>query len=168
MAVPEDGRLPGVLPAVDQAFLDSAPSRFADTFEIPLPAAVVWAELTRDNTLDWCRGLDITWLSSRPFGVGTRRRARLLGVMLSVDEEYFVWEEGRRKAFHVTSVRPGAYRRSAEDYLVEPLGPDRCRFTWTLAFELTMLGKLNGPLSSLVIKRMFGDTRAHFAQLAAK
>lgn len=60
-----------------------------------------------------------------------------------------------------------AYRRSAENYLVEPLGPDRCRFTWTLAFERTLLGKLNSPLTAPIIKRMFADTRRHFEQLAA-
>lgn len=155
-----------MLPTVDEAFLASAPSRFVDAIEITLPAETVWAELTRDWTLDWCRGLKITWVSPRPFGVGTKRQAKLLG-LLRVDEEYFIWEEGRRMAFFVTAVRPPAYRRSAEDYLVEPLGPDRCRFTWTLAFELTLLGKLNSPLTAPVIKRMFADTRRHFEQLAA-
>jgi hypothetical protein len=157
-----------MLPAVDEAFLASAPSRCVDTIEVALPAATVWAELTRDATLDWCSGLKITWSSPRPFGVGTKRQARLLGALLRVQEEYFLWEEGRRMAFFVTAVRPAAYRRSAEDYLVEALGPDRCRFTWTLAFELTLLGKLNSPLSALIIKRMFADTRRHFEQLAAR
>ena len=69
-------------------------------------------------------------------------------------------------AFFVTAVRPPAYRRSAEDYLVEVLGPDRCRFTCTLAFELTLLGKLNSPLTTPLIKRMFADTRRHFERLA--
>jgi hypothetical protein len=156
-----------MLPAVDETFLASAPSRFAETIEVALPAETVWAELTRDGALDWCRGLDITWLSSRPFGVGTKRQARLLGV-LRVQEEYFVWEEGRRMAFYVTAIRPPAYRRSAEDYLVEALGADRCRFTWTLAFDLTLLGKLNSPLSAPIIRRMFADTRRHFEQLAAQ
>jgi hypothetical protein len=156
-----------MLPAVDETFLASAPSRFVETIEVALPADTVWAELTRDGTLDWCRGLNITWLSPRPFGVGTKRQAKLLGV-LRVQEEYFVWEEGRRMAFYVTSVRPPAYRRSAEDYLVETLGADRCRFTWTLAFDLTLLGKLNSPLSAPIIRRMFADTRRHFEQLAAQ
>ena len=155
-----------MLPTVNEAFLASAPSRFVETIEIALPAETVWAELTRDGTLDWCRGLQITWLSSRPFGVGTKRQAKLLG-LLRVDEEYFIWEEGRRMTFFVTAVRPPAYRRSAEDYRVEELGPDRCRFTWTLAFELTLLGKLNSPLTAPIIKRMFADTRRHFEQLAA-
>jgi hypothetical protein len=54
------GILSVMLPAADEAFLASAPSRFVDTIEVGLPAATVWAELTRDATLDWCRGLKIT------------------------------------------------------------------------------------------------------------
>jgi hypothetical protein len=153
---------------VDETFLASAPTRFVEAFDIALPAAVVWAELTRDGTLDWCRGLEITWLSPRPFGVGTKRQAKVFGVLLRVQEEYFVWEEGRRMAFFVTAARPPAYRRSAEDYLVEEVAADRCRFTWTLAFDLTWLGKAHAPLSSLIIKRLFDDTRRHFGQLAAQ
>ena len=82
-----------MLPAADDAFLSSAPSRFVETIEVALPAGAVWAALTRDGTLDWCRGLKITWLSPRPFGVGTKRQAKLLG-MLRVQEEYFIWEGG--------------------------------------------------------------------------
>ena len=150
-----------------ETFLASAPTRFVGAFDIALPASAVWAELTRDGTLDWCRGLEIRWLSPRPFGVGTKRQAQLFGLLLRVHEEYFIWEEGRRMAFFVTAVRPPAYRRSAEDYVVEALGADRSRFTWTLAFDLTFLGKLNGPLTSLTVKRMFADTRRHFEQLAS-
>jgi hypothetical protein len=157
-----------MLPAADEAFLSSAPSRFVESFEIPLAADAVWAELTRDGTLDWCRGFKITWRSRRPFGVGTQRRARVLGVLLQVEEEYFIWEEGRRMAFSVTRARPPAYRRSAEDYVVEALGSERCRFTWTLAFDLTLLGKVNAPFAALIIKSMFADTRRHFEQLAAQ
>jgi hypothetical protein len=88
--------------------------------------------------------------------------------VLRVQEEYFVWEEGRRLAVYVTAVRPPVYRRSAEDYLVEAVGVDRCRFTWTLAFDVTLLGKLNSPLSAPIIRRMFADTHRHFEQLAAQ
>jgi len=157
-----------VLPAVDEAFLATAPTRFVDTFDVELPAQTVWSELTRDDTLDWCRGLRIDWLTPRPLGVGTRRQAKLFGVFLRVQEQYFVWEEGRRMAFFVTAVRPPAYRRSAEDYLVEELDAGRCRFTWTLAFELTWLGRLNGPLTALIVRRMFADTRRHFEQMASQ
>jgi hypothetical protein len=157
-----------VLPAVDETFLASAPTRFVEAFDIALPASTVWAELTRDGTLDWCRGLEVNWLSPRPFGVGTKRQAKLLGVLLRVREEYFIWEEGRRMAFYVTAARPPAYRRSAEDYAVDAIGADSCRFTWTLAFDLTLLGKVNAPVMTLVVKRMFEDTRNHFERLAAQ
>jgi hypothetical protein len=160
--------MPAMLPAVDETFLASAPTRFVEGFDIALPASTVWAELTRDATLDWCRGLEIRWLSPRPFGIGTKRQAKLLGVLLRVQEEYFIWEEGRRMAFFVTAARPPAYRRSAEDYVVEAISADRCRFTWTLAFDLTLLGKMNAPISSLIVKRMFGDTRRHFERLEAQ
>jgi hypothetical protein len=73
-----------------------------------------------------------------------------------------------RMAFFVTAVRPPPYRRSTEDYVVEELDPGRCRFTWTLAFELTWLGRLNGPLTALIVRRMFADTRRHFEQLASE
>ena len=82
-------------------------------------------------------------MSPRPFGVGTKRQAKLFGVPLRVQEEYFIWEEGRRMAFFVTDGRPPAYRRSAEDYAVEP-----------------------APVMPLVVKRMFTDTRHHFERLA--
>jgi hypothetical protein len=156
-----------VLPAVDETFLASAPTRFVETFEIALPASTVWAELTRDGTLDWCRGLEVKWLSPRPSGVGTKRQAKLFGVLLRVQEEYFIWEEGRRMAFFVTEARPPAYRRSAEDYAVEPIGADRSRFTWTLAFDLTLLGKAQAPVMPLIVKRMFADTRRHFDRISA-
>jgi len=34
-----------MLPAVDETFLASAPSRFVETIEVPLPADTVWGEL---------------------------------------------------------------------------------------------------------------------------
>lgn len=157
-----------MLPAVDETFLASAPTRFVEAFDIALPASTVWAELTRDGTLDWCRGLEITWSSPRPFGVGTKRQAQLFGVLLRVHEEYFIWEEGRRMAFYVTAARPPAYRRSAEDYVVDAIDAGRSRFTWTLAFDMTVLGKVNAPVMPLIVKRMFADTRRHFDRLAAQ
>ncbi len=153
----------GMLAPVDETFFDSAPLRFQETFEIDQPAAAVWQELTRDNTLDWCRGLRITWTSPRPYGVGTTRQAKLFGgLLVTVREEYFIWEEGHRMAFYVTSAVPPTYRRSAEDYLVEPVSESHCTFTWTLAFELSPLGKLGGPVTKQIVANMFTSTRRHF------
>jgi hypothetical protein len=150
------------LQPVDETFLDSAPVRFSETFAIPKPAPEVWAELTREGSLDFCRALKgAHWISPRPFGVGTSRIMKTTGGALSLTETYFRWEEGRRKSFYVEAVNLPLFKRFAEDYLVEPDG-DGCRFTWTIAAEPTPLGRPGAPVNRLLVKSMFADTRKHF------
>jgi hypothetical protein len=81
---------------------------------------------------------------------------------MTLQEYFFIWEEGRRYAFYGTKASTPVFRRLAEDYLVEPDGPDRCRFTWTAALEPTPLGRLGGPLNGLLFKNLFADTRRYF------
>jgi hypothetical protein len=151
------------LQPVDEGFFTSAPSRYAETFAIARPAAEVWAELVSEKPLDWCRALSIRWTSARPFGVGTTREAKVLGGALKVQEHFFVWEEGRRYAFYVTEANLPLFKSVAEDYVVEPDGEGRCRFTWTLAVAPTALGKPGAPVNGLLFKSLFTDTRKHFA-----
>jgi hypothetical protein len=153
--------MPQALP-VDDGFFTTAPARFSETFAIPRPASEVWADLTSDRPLHWCRVLNGRWTSPRPFAVGTKRRVKILGGILAVDEHYFIWEEGRRHAFYVESCNLPMFRRLAEDYVVEPDGADACRFTWTAALEPTALGKLGGPVNSVLFRTIFADTRKHF------
>ncbi|MDT4900753.1 MAG: hypothetical protein QOJ78_1683 [Pseudonocardiales bacterium] len=153
--------MPKVQPITEDYFA-SAPVRFAATFHIPRPAADVWSELVSDRPLRWCRVLNIRWTSARPFGVGTTRRAKILGGVLIVDERYFLWEEGRRMAFSVESANLPMFTHLAEDYLVEANGPDACTFTWRAGLEPTLLGKAGGPVNGLLFKSIFADTRRHF------
>jgi hypothetical protein len=154
--------MPSLL-ATDETFLKAAPTRFSETFQIAKPADQVWAELIADDPLSWCRALSIRWTSPRPFTVGTTREAKILGGALKVQEHYFLWEEGRRKAFYVASANLPVFRRLAEDYLVEPAGENRSRLTWTIAMEPTTIGKPGGPVNALLVKSLFNDTRRHFA-----
>lgn len=154
--------MPKLQPA-DEAFLTTAPAIFRETFQIPRPAAEVWAEITADDALHWCRAISIRWTSPRPFGVGTTRRVKVLGGVLSGDEHFFAWEEGRRKAFQITSANLPVFRRLAEEYVVEPDGDDACRFTWTIATEPSAIGRPGGPLNALLFKSLFSDTRKHFS-----
>ena len=150
------------LEPVHEGFLTSAPARYSDTFAIVRPAEEVWRELVSEKPLDWCRALSIRWTSERPFAVGTTRQAKVLGGATKVQEQFFIWEEGRRHAFYVTEANLPVFRRLAEDYVVEPDGPDRCRLTWTVALEPTLLGRLGGPVNRLLFKSLFADTRRHF------
>jgi hypothetical protein len=151
------------LQPADAAFLESAPKRFVGRFDIPRPAAEVWAELTRDGALDFCRMLSgARWTSPRPFGVGTTRTMKVTPGLLVVDETFFRWEEGRRKSFYANATSLPLFRRLAEDYLVEAVSPAACRFTWTIAGEPRPLARPGAPVNALLARSLFADMRRHF------
>jgi hypothetical protein len=131
--------------------------------EIAQSAQRVWAELTSESTLSWCRALaGVTWTSARPFGVGTTRTVRTPLSLLMLKEVYFRWEEGRRKSFYVSEATLPLFRGFAEDYLVEETSPTSCRFTWTVASEAPPAARLGKPVSDLITRSLFNDTRRHF------
>ena len=130
----------------DESFLSTATRRRETVMEIPRPAADVWNDLVRDGSLTWNRAITrLTWTSPRPFGVGTTRQIRVLGIF-RINERYIAWEEGRRKTFVGHSANLPLLERLAEDYVVEPVTDSSCRFTWTVAWEPSL----------------FADTRKHF------
>lgn len=148
---------------VGPEFFDAAAQRFSQRWLIDQPASAVWDELTGDTPLHWCRGLDIDWTSSRPFGVGTTRQAKVLGGVLRVQERFFLWEEGHRYAFCGTEVNLPLFESLAEDYRVDPLEPGKCAFTWTVGITPTTLGKAGAALNGPLFSRFFSDTAKHFA-----
>jgi hypothetical protein len=147
----------------DETFFASAPYRYVDAMEIPQPAAKVWDALTADGTLSWCKLLaGAEWTSPRPFGVGTTRRMKVGFGALVIDERFFRWEEGTRKSFYVERASLPLFKQFGEDYLVEPLTPSSCRFTWTLAANPLPAARLGAPINGLLAKSIFRDTRHHF------
>ena len=149
---------------VDESFFDAAPVRLVGVFDVPRPAAEVWAELTSDRPLAWCRALEsVTWTSPRPFGVGTTRVARSVGGISTLHERFFRWEEGRRHSFYAEETSMPMFRRIGEDYLVEPTSVGACRFTWTIAMEPRPAARVANPLSRLLLATLFRDTRRHYA-----
>ncbi|MFL6090929.1 MAG: SRPBCC family protein [Aeromicrobium sp.] len=149
---------------IDETFFTSAPQVFTEAFDIANPAPEVWSELTADAALSFCRSLrGARWTSPRPFGVGTTRTMPALYGLLVIDERYFRWEEGRRQSFYVERANLPMFKSLAEDYLLEPTGPDTCRFTWTIAADPTVIGKLGSPLNKSIVEGIFRDTRRHFS-----
>ena len=148
---------------VDETFFETAPMRLRAGFEIARPGAAVWAELTADDALHWCRILqDVSWTSPRPFGVGTTREVKALWGANMLREYYFLWEEGRRHCFYAEESSGPLFKSLAEDYLVEPRGEDACRFTWTIAVAPTLVGKAGTPLNRAILKTLFTDTARHY------
>ncbi|RZS39028.1 polyketide cyclase/dehydrase/lipid transport protein [Herbihabitans rhizosphaerae] len=152
------------LTSIDESFFHTAPIRMVDILEIPRPAEDVWAELVEEHPLGWLRLIKrIDWTSPRPFGVGTTRTARTTGGLYVINERFIVWEEGRRMAFGVETANLPVFRSFGEDYIVEPLSADRCRFTWTIAGRPhPLIAPIAAPLRKLGARSLFGDARRHF------
>jgi hypothetical protein len=150
----------------DGDFFGSASFRYSYPIELPVSSEQVWAGLTSDEPLSWCRLLSHgRYTSERPFGVGTTRTIRAAG-LLRLRERFFRWDEGRRQSFTVVQASLPMFRQFGEDYLLEPT-PSGCRFTWTFAFEpgplLKPVGPLAGPPNSVLFGAFVRDTRRHFA-----
>jgi hypothetical protein len=54
------------------------------------------------------------------------------------------------------------FKALAEDYLVEPRGEDACRFTWTIAVELSPVGRPGKPINRAILKTLLDDTARHY------
>ena len=148
---------------VEATFFEAAPVRLRARFEVGLPAAEVWGELTSDDALSWCRILqEVSWTSPRPFGVGTTRSVNALWGTNLLEEHYFLWEEGRRHSFYVIRSTAPLFRSLAEDYLVEPTSEGSCRFTWTIALEPKPAASPATPLNRLLLRSLFTDTARHY------
>lgn len=150
---------------VDQAFFRTAPVRLVETFEVNKSAAEVWDELTAEHPLAWCRIIGdkgISWTSDRPFDVGTTRTVSALKGANKFREHFFIWEEGRRQAFYVLEASSPMVKRFAEDYVVEPVTDASCRFTWTIAYEPSAIGKPGDAVNKRILNTLFTDTRKHY------
>ncbi|KQR99958.1 hypothetical protein ASG12_04170 [Williamsia sp. Leaf354] len=161
-------------PIDDVSFFHRAPVAYRFTVDLPVTPDVAWAELTRQNTLDWCRMIKkVTFTSPEPHGVGTTRTAELAPGLVKINERFFVWEADAeagtyRNAFTVVSANVPGLRRFGELTEVVPSGLGS-RLTWAFAIEPAgPLAKLPGL--SVVSKPALGtfrtDTVKHFAKLA--
>jgi hypothetical protein len=148
---------------IDETFFETASMQWSRSWDIPAPAADIWAELAADRPLHWCRALRIHWTSPRPFHVGTTREVKVLG-LLHGKEHFFIWDEGRRYAFHFTSANLPLLKRFGEYYEVEPTGEQSCRFVWKLAADPSLPRPLAaGPLN-LLMANLFHDTNRFLAK----
>ena len=140
---------------VDASFFESAPWRFVTAVEVPTSAAEVFRTFEDGEQWPrWFKGMRrVTWTSPKPFGVGTTRTVELDAV--TVFEHFFRWQEGARFSFYATHATAPIFAVLAEDYLLEDLAPGRCRFTYTVAIEPSIVGRLLGPVLRGSLGRQF-------------
>jgi len=154
---------------VDESFFEKAPYIYRFTYDLPVSPQRVWGSLDSDNSVaDWTPLLSkITWTSPRPHGVGTTREVLLPARAARIRENFFIWEDGHRFAFHGTEATLPLFSHFAEDYLVEPSGTGT-RFTWTFALEGTprtrVLMKAMNPVNRLQFRQMSSGCKSYFAK----
>lgn len=156
-------------------FFQTAPITHRFSVNLPVSPEQAWAELTRQNTLDWCRVIkSITFTSPAPYGVGTTRRAQLAPGYAQLSERFFCWDENReagtyRNAFYVEQSNVPSLRRFGELSEVEPSGGG-CRFTWSFAIEMggvmAKTSRFALPITQKTFATLETDTVKHFSKLS--
>jgi hypothetical protein len=103
--------------------LACTPSRLFEIFADP------------DSWPSWAPGIrKVEWTTPPPHGEGATRTVTLLGGA-QIEEQFTVWEPGRRLSFYVSECNQPIWHAFAETYAVVPVGDDACRLTWTVAYE---------------------------------
>ena len=121
------------LDPIDDSFFDTAPIVVPATVELDAPPQRVWDALGSDEMWSWAPIIDrLRWITPRPLSGTPVRRLRLLG-LVTIEEQFYRWEEPRRATFRVTQSTRPLLRGLAEDFLLEELPGGRTRLTWTMA-----------------------------------
>lgn len=157
------------LEPADAGLFDSAPHILRYRKHFAATPEHVWESLSSDASLQaWGPTVSsLTWLSARPFGVGTEREVALAPGLIKVRERFFRWDEGRGYSFHAVEANAPLFRKFAEDYVLTPEG-DGTRFDWTVAIQprdvLTLPFKALAPVLKVAFGRLASDGEKYFAR----
>lgn len=130
------------LRVVDPTFLDTAPIRDHLVQTLPVSAAAAFRCFEDGDAWgEWIPAIEsVTWTSPKPYGVGTTRTVSL--TKGGIDEEFFIWEEGKRMAFFFVGADLPLIKAFAEDYVLTPRGDDQCELRWNWALAAGPLGRV--------------------------
>ncbi len=119
-------------PAGDEWF-ETAPLVVPATVTLDAPVERVWEALGSDAMWSWAPIIDqLVWTTGRPQTVGAVRRLRLFKAV-TIEEEFYRWDVGRRATFRVVEQSRRMFDGLAEDCLLEPSAGGGTRLTWTMA-----------------------------------
>lgn len=140
---------------VDVDFVNTAPNRFSNSVDLAITPEQLFEVLADAEAWPrWASVItNVTWTTPPPIGVGTTRTVTMRGGLVG-DEEFLVWEPGRRMAFRFNASSTAAVAAFAEEYVVEPTAQG-CRLTWTLANRLAGPARLTGALGRPVMNATF-------------
>ena len=121
------------LAPIDDRFFDEAPIVIPASLELAATPDQVWEALGSDAMWSWAPIIDqLVWTTPRPQSEGAIRRLRLFKAV-TIEEEFYRWDAGRRATFRVTHQSRQLFDGLAEDFLLEPGAGGGTRLTWTMA-----------------------------------
>lgn len=134
-------------------FLDSAPLRWAFEAELAAAPPEVFGEVGAVAAWPWFPGLSgERYVGSQPYGVGTRREIRMVGVPYR--ETILAWDEPTRWAFRVDACGVPMAHALVEDWRFEPRG-DASLVRWTFAVDPSAMFRTSRRLAQPVMSHLF-------------
>jgi hypothetical protein len=115
-------------------WIDRAPLRVAASAESTAAPDKVFAILAdHERWPEWFPRVKKVEVIGAAEGVGARRRVILPG--MTVDEEFIVWDPGKRWTFTAYDARPGFTRSLVEDCILTPLPNGGTGITYTMYMD---------------------------------
>mgnify|MGYP006357626257 FL=1 len=146
-------------------FVDSAPSRFANSVELNITPQQLFEVLAdADSWPRWAKVItNVEWTTPEPRGVGTTRLVTMRGGLLG-SEEFLAWDEHRMMAFRFNEASEKRTKAFAERY--DAVATDTgCRLTWTMAMEVTGVARhtlgLSKPVLNATFRRFLKNLRTY-------
>lgn len=154
-------------PIYDHSFFDTALYTWSFDVELAASADTVWDGLTTQIPLSWCKNIKGHYISAPPYGVETKRIAKIANI-LNLKENFFYWNDAeRRHSFYVETMNVPFFESFAEDYQVTAIeGGSRLR--WRFAIEprsgFKQFVKVNNIINELIFKSFINDTKKYFGE----
>lgn len=153
---------------VDASFFETAAFRWTYQIDVAASPDEVWAGLVAYRPLAWCKMLNGHYTSPAPYGVGSTRSVKAMG-LAQLDEEFFRWSDiDRQHSFHVLQSNLPILESFAEDYHVTAINGG-ARLTWRFAIQpkrgFHLLMQLSRPANEYLFSTFVRDTERRFGKL---
>src|SRR5258708_6880700 len=115
-------------------WIDRAPVRIEAKAESTASPDKVFAVLAdHERWPEWFTSVKKVTVLGKGEGVGARRRVQVPG--MTVDEEFIVWDPGKRWSFTGYEAKPGAARSLIEDCILTPLSNGGTAISYTMYLD---------------------------------
>lgn len=148
----------------DESFFKTANLRVSVPMVAKCSPEQLMATLAADSIwTEWAPMLKrVEWTSER--GLNATRTVYLAGNQ-AVKEVFFIWKENQQVAFYVDEATINGIEAFGENYEISVLPDGRTQLIWTVAIEVSGIGKLFIPVSRFFMTLTFKRWLKKYAQL---